>query len=77
MVLIITRFLCVAKNLRDRLFHFQAAWLSHPEYEPLVKDTWCEADGAIPVRLGRVKDKSIDFNKHVFGNIFQKKKKAT
>lgn len=59
-----------SQSNRVKLFHFQAAWLTHPEYEPLVKDSWCEDDGAIQVKLGRVKERSILFNKHVFGNIF-------
>lgn len=27
------------KSTRVNLFHFQAAWMAHPEYEPLVNNT--------------------------------------
>lgn len=64
-----------AQSVKSNLFHFQAAWLSHPDYVPLVENTWrVAAPKDATARLDNVKDKSITFNKNVFGNIFHRKR---
>lgn len=64
----------VAAN-RDRPFRFQAAWCSHEDYIGVVQEAWGGEDTTSVVQsLHQVRDKSIIFNKEVFGNIFAKKK---
>jgi hypothetical protein len=59
-----------------RPFRFQALWFTHKDYLPLVKDTWSTESGSIVRCLQSVAQKSIDFNKNVFGNIFARKKEV-
>jgi hypothetical protein len=59
-----------------RPFCFQASWFSHTDYPPLVKETWARYKGDIVRCLKNVEDKSIIFNKDVFGNIFARKKEV-
>ncbi|GAU42583.1 hypothetical protein TSUD_302990 [Trifolium subterraneum] len=63
-----------ANSRRPKSFHFQAAWLSHPDYEPLVHTTWCHAHGDVVTKLRAIQDTSIRFNKEVFGNIYKNKR---
>lgn len=56
-------------------FHFQEAWMSHPDYNPLVHQTWCNTIGDVVRKLEGIKESSIIFNKNVFGNIFNKKER--
>lgn len=30
---------------KNNVFHFQATWLSHPQYDPIVGDTWVNTSG--------------------------------
>jgi len=49
------------------MFHFQAAWISHPDYEPLVDNTWKNSAGSAAVKLTQVRAQSITFNRETFG----------
>lgn len=62
-----------SKKLRS--FQIQGTWMSHPDYSPLVRNTWQDAKGSIPYKLGRIQMKSKEFNEKVFRNIFHNKKK--
>ncbi|XP_057445015.1 uncharacterized protein LOC130737280 [Lotus japonicus] len=55
-----------------RPFRFEAAWLMHEQYAGLVQDAWA-LQGDVSSKLELVKDKSVLFNKEVFGNIFFRK----
>ncbi|GAU41147.1 hypothetical protein TSUD_190470 [Trifolium subterraneum] len=64
-----------ANSRRPKSFHFQAAWLSHPDYEPLVHTTWCHAHGDVVTKLRAIQDTSIRFNKEtllILRNFFNK-----
>lgn len=63
-----------SKTKKANSFHFQAAWISHPAYESLVKHSWQESDGNAILKLDGVQRKSIIFNRVVFGNIFKSKR---
>ncbi|PNX93226.1 ribonuclease H, partial [Trifolium pratense] len=55
-------------------FRFEAAWMSHSEYEQVIKNAWSKERGAPVAALNAIKEDSIIFNKEVFGNIFQRKR---
>jgi hypothetical protein len=57
-----------------RPFRFEAAWISHSDYEQLVKDAWTRGRGLPILGLNTIREESIIFNKEVFGNIFKKKR---
>ena len=59
---------------RSKIFQFQAAWMSHPDYESLVTSTWNNSRGDVVFKLVKIIEQSIIFNKDVFGHIFRKKK---
>jgi hypothetical protein len=63
-----------ARSIKSNMFHFQAAWISHPDYEPLVDNTWRTSAGTPTYKLTQVRDHSISFNKDIFGNIFKNKR---
>lgn len=58
---------------RKEAFHFQAAWMNHPDYPPLIDHVWRGTPGDAICKLDEVRDQSILFNKTTFGNIFRKK----
>ncbi|PNX92520.1 ribonuclease H, partial [Trifolium pratense] len=58
-----------------RPFRFEAAWISHSDYEQLVKNAWTRERGLPIAGLNTIREDSILFNKEVFGNIFKKKRK--
>lgn len=62
------------QSQKTNLFHFQAAWISHPENEKLVNSTWTQVGGTAIFKLGKVREKSILFNRETFGNIFRRKR---
>lgn len=64
-------------RLGSRPFRFEAAWVSHPEYLNLVEETWQACEGSCGDKLTKVKEASTDFNREVFGNIFQHKRHIT
>lgn len=59
---------------RNKIFHFQAAWTHHPDYEAVVDNTWSHTLGCTLHKLHQVREQSIIFNKDVFGNIFRRKR---
>lgn len=63
-----------ARSNRAKLFHFQAAWMSHPEYEAVVHNTWSHSHGNAMLKLDKVRERSLIFNREVFGNIFKRKR---
>lgn len=63
------------KSKHAKLFHFQAAWITHPDYEALVYNTWSQTAGDAIAKLGSVRMHSITFNRDTFGNIFKKKRR--
>ncbi|KAF7822605.1 ribonuclease H [Senna tora] len=60
---------------QDRPFRFEAAWAHHPGFYNVVKFAWESCVQNVPLRLSTVKSHALWFNKNVFGNIFQRKKK--
>lgn len=64
-----------AQSSKVKCFHFQAVWLTHPDYNKLVENTCNSSIGDVPVKLGKIKDQSLIFNRDIFGNIFRQKKK--
>lgn len=61
-------------SIKAIFFHFQAAWIDHPEYGNLVENAWNQTDGNIIAKLCKVQDKSLIFNKEIFGNLFKRKR---
>lgn len=57
----------------DRPFRFQAAWFSHKDFLPFVRDAWSDGNHVIISSLNRVREEAIIFNSRVFSNIIQKK----
>ena len=56
-----------SRSIKSNMFHFQAAWISHPDYEPLVDNTWKNSAGSAAVKLTQVRAQSITFNRETFG----------
>ncbi|KAL3015474.1 hypothetical protein AAZX31_06G158200 [Glycine max] len=64
---------CVkAKSKRVKSFHFQAAWMSHPDYAALVQHTWVSTIGNVHRKLDYIQKKSTKFNERVLGDIFKR-----
>lgn len=63
-----------SRSKRVKSFHFQATWLSHPEYPNLVTNTWNSTQGNVYNKLHKVQVESTKFNEKVFGNIFKRKR---
>lgn len=63
------------KSKRAKLFHFQAAWMTHPDYELLVNHYWTQTHGDVVAKLDQIRKQSLAFNKDTFGNIFKRKRK--
>lgn len=64
---------CVkAKSKRVKSFHFQAAWMSHPDYAALVQHTWVSTIGNVHRKLDYIRKKSTKFNERVLGDIFKR-----
>jgi len=55
-------------------FCFKAAWIDHNDYADLVKQSLNSFNNNTITALQNVRDKSIIFNKEVFGSIFKRKK---
>ncbi|KAI4351183.1 hypothetical protein L6164_005563 [Bauhinia variegata] len=49
-------------------------WISHPEYEGLIRENWHIQVPHITEKLTRVMEASKEFNVNTFGNIFKKKR---
>ena len=72
---ILLRLGCDQGVYRDRPFHFQAAWVMHPDYTPLVQEAWEGGGGGdVGNYLQKVRDASKKFNMEVFGHILKRKK---
>jgi hypothetical protein len=56
-------------------FKFEEAWTTHPSYQELVSNAWGRSDHNVLQGLQEVRQDSIDFNKNIFGNIFQRKRR--
>ena len=56
-------------------FRFQAAWVSHPQYDSVVYKAWNRSAHIVSVGLKEVRKDSKEFFDQVFGNIFRRKRK--
>ncbi|KAK3010773.1 hypothetical protein RJ639_011993 [Escallonia herrerae] len=57
-----------------RPFRFKAAWLTHPDFNRLVKDNWIYEQQDVQGTICRFVESVKSWNFHVFGNIFRNKK---
>ncbi|XP_057419022.1 uncharacterized protein LOC130713254 [Lotus japonicus] len=57
----------------SRPFRFEAAWLSHADYEQVVASAWSPQE-TLPGNLHLVQERSMVFNKDVFGDIRRRKR---
>lgn len=57
-----------------RPFRFQAAWLDHKDFAQLVQDSWVGGN-VITQKLGSLAQALQRWNKTVFGNVFQRKRR--
>lgn len=55
-------------------FRFMAAWFEHPEFVNMVRSAW-SLHSTLISNFSHVRDCALNWNKKVFGNIFQKKKR--
>ncbi|PNX89210.1 hypothetical protein L195_g045327, partial [Trifolium pratense] len=60
-------------NNNNRPFRFEAAWISHEEFHPFLKDRWGGESDFIN-QLNNLTPKLKEWNKDKFGNIFKRKK---
>jgi hypothetical protein len=56
-----------------RPFRFEAAWITHPEYQDVVRTAWSKTTPCPIAGLNQVKIDSLNFNSNVFGNIRHRK----
>ncbi|PNX93586.1 ribonuclease H, partial [Trifolium pratense] len=56
-----------------RPFRFEAAWITHPEYQNVVQTAWSQTTPCPIAGLNQVKTDSLIFNSNVFGNIRHQK----
>jgi hypothetical protein len=59
----------------SRPFRFESMWLSHPEFFTVVANAWSDHTVNLPVHVNKFIDLVLFWNKHTFGNIFQRKKR--
>ena len=57
-----------------RPFRFQPMWMSHPLFPKVVADFWTE-DGPLKLTVEKFTTDVKIWNREVFGDIFQRKKK--
>lgn len=64
----------VGNGLGERPFRFQAAWLLHEEFQQFLANNW---DKGVPLNrsLTNLTVHLQEWNKKVFGTLFQRKKK--
>ena len=60
--------------MQPKLFHFEASWSMHGDYEGVVTSAWLRGGVYVWDKLGKVREDSIAFNKKIFGNIFCRKR---
>ncbi|XP_050386378.1 uncharacterized protein LOC126802738 [Argentina anserina] len=56
-------------------FRFQAMWFSHDSYAEFVVNTWNSLSGPFSSKIKKMAAALSNWNKEVFGHLFQKKKK--
>lgn len=56
-----------------RPFRFEAAWISHSDYEQVVSEAW-ELGTSLATKLQSMQEHSLIFNKDVFGHIMHRKR---
>ncbi|KAJ8765020.1 hypothetical protein K2173_010492 [Erythroxylum novogranatense] len=54
-------------------FRFEAAWLSDSRFDNVVYETW-DHSAHPTIAFKKIKQAALHFNKHVFGNIFHRKR---
>lgn len=54
---------------------FQLAWATHQDFRRLVEDTWNKSM-SMQLNLGNLMIKAKEWNRNVFGNIFQRKERC-
>lgn len=54
-----------------RPFRFEAAWITHPNYQQVVQQAWNRGNHDLLRSLSHTQGDSITFNKDIFGNIFK------
>ena len=59
----------------ERPFRFEAAWLQHGKFTEFIRKSW-ETDREVPEALDGLFSQLRIWNKEVYGNIFQRKKKV-
>ncbi|GMP63610.1 hypothetical protein CsSME_00025233 [Camellia sinensis var. sinensis] len=57
-----------------KLFKFEAAWISHEEFQAVVEENWSNYQGSLLSKLDNFANKASIWNKEVFGNIFRRKR---
>jgi hypothetical protein len=57
----------------NRPFRFEAAWITHPDYQQAVQSAWTRAVSDPVLALKKVEEDSIIFNKEIFGSIKNRK----
>ena len=63
-----------SRSIKSNMFHFHASWISHPDFEPLIDNTWNTFVGTTASKLKQIQAQSITFNKETFDNIFKNKR---
>ena len=59
----------------SRPFRFQPMWMSHPLFPEVVADSW-RVDGPLKLNVEKFTAKVKIWNKEVFGDIFQRKRRV-
>ena len=58
----------------QRPFRFEAAWVSHDDYQGVMWNAWRRGSPDVVNSLDRVRTDSLIFNREVFGDIFRRKR---
>uniref|UniRef100_A0A2N9GX50 CCHC-type domain-containing protein n=1 Tax=Fagus sylvatica TaxID=28930 RepID=A0A2N9GX50_FAGSY len=60
-----------------RPFRFESMWLSHPGFFfSVVTNAWSDTNVNLPVHVNTFTELVLSWNRHTFGNIFQRKKRV-
>jgi len=65
-------FMLIATNSKP--FRFQVAWVSHQQFEKVIKTNWTSSNTLVP-KLKDLATALSTWNKDIFGNLFQRKRK--
>lgn len=60
----------------QRPFRFETMWLSHPDFQHLVFESWEEGQNHLLLAISYFQKKVVSWNKNVFGNVFHRKKRV-